>query len=302
MTDTITAQTYTRVWRGISIQGQVGNTSALIGFTGGTGGLNAAQAISNFTFTPGAAISTPPTFVPIGATGFNQNMIISAANGSTNITATMDGGTGKSGDTFYEIGANNSATRPTDPAPASGVPAPGVFGSVTDAQHAFVLQPNGAGQNDAVMLDASNTAATLTLNSPAKYSALSFLVTSGNGASNFNVTIHHADGSTENVSVAAPDWFNAGPIAWYAQGRVDTGLDDWNQVLGTNPRMFQEDVTLTNLASNVTSIDFGFGGTGTNREVVFGISGTPVPVPEPSTVGLLSAMAAGWLVRRRRRK
>ncbi len=39
-------------------------------------------------------------------------MIISAANGSANTTATMDGGTGKSGDTFYERGVNAGAARP----------------------------------------------------------------------------------------------------------------------------------------------------------------------------------------------
>jgi len=43
---------------------------------------------------------------PIATTGYNQNMIISAANGSANTTATIDGGTAKTGNTFYEMGVN----------------------------------------------------------------------------------------------------------------------------------------------------------------------------------------------------
>jgi hypothetical protein len=298
MTDTVAATTYTRVWRGISIQGQVGAPTAFVGITGATGGLNANQTITNFRFTPGTAVSLPPTIAPIAVTGWNQNMIISAANGSSNITATMDGGTGKTGDTFFEIGTDTPANHPGGGATAAGVPGPGTFGSVNDAQHGFQLQPNGAGQNDAVMLDAPGSA-TLTLTSPSKYSALSFLVASGNGAGTINVTIHYADGSTQNAGVASPDWFNNGPIAWYAGGRVDVAFDDWNQELTNNPRMFQEDVNLNNIASNVTSIDFAYNNDG-NREVVFAVSGTAVP--EPSTIGLLSAAAAAWLVRRRRSK
>ena len=108
------------------------------------------------------------------------------------------------------------------------------------------------------------------------------------------MTVHHADGSTEVASVAAPDWFNNGPIAWYAGGRVDTALDDFNNVLTTNPRVFQEDLTLTNTDSAVTSIDFGFGGSGATREVVFGVSGIAIaPVPETPHVLLAAVGGAG---------
>ena len=58
-------------------------------------------------------------------------------------------------------GANNSAT-------ASGVPGAGVIGSVADAQHAFALQPNGAGQNNALMLDVSITSGSLDDDDPGR--------------------------------------------------------------------------------------------------------------------------------------
>lgn len=294
MTDTVTNATFTRAWRGISIQGQVGGTTALIGVTGGTGGVNAAQAITNFQFTPGAAIATPvATITPIAATGYNQNMIISAANGSANVTATMDGGTGKGGDTFYETGVNPGSN-------VAGVVHPGVvFGSGADAKHTFVLQPNGAGQNDAVMLDASNTSGSLSLTGPAPYSLLSFLVSAGNGGAPIGVTVHYAGGGTQTATITGPDWFNNNPVALDANGRVNVALADFNNTTNGNPRMYQQDVTLTDTTDAVQSIDFAWqGGTGGDREAIFGISGQAVP--EPAALGLLSLGAIGLLARRRR--
>ena len=58
MTDANTNATFTRVYRGIDIQSQVGAATALIGFTGGTGALNQTQTVTNFHYTPGAALST----------------------------------------------------------------------------------------------------------------------------------------------------------------------------------------------------------------------------------------------------
>jgi hypothetical protein len=292
MTDTVTNATFTRVWRGVSIQGQVGSTTALIGFTGATGGVNAGQTVRNFQFTPGAAIPTPiAAITPIAATGYNQNMIIPASGVTTNVTATMDGGTALTGDTFYETGANPNSN-------VSGVPHAGVtFGSGNDSNHTFALQPNGAGQNDAVMLDATHTTGTLSLTNPARFTKLSFLLSSGGGSGNVNLTIHYAGGGTQNATISSPDWFNNTPIAWSANGRVNTALADFNNVNAGNPRLYQQDLTLTDTLDNVLSVDFGYGGTG-NREAIFGISAQPVP--EPSSLALLSLGAIGLAARWRR--
>ena len=96
------------------------------------------------------------------------------------ITATMDGGTAKSGSTFYESGVNAGA-------PPTGLPAAGVvFGSANDANHTFTFQ-SYSGPN-AVMMDTSNTSGNLTLTNPGAYSALSFLVSDGNGSTTFTAT------------------------------------------------------------------------------------------------------------------
>jgi hypothetical protein len=300
MTDTVSNATYTRVWRGISIQGQVGGTTATVGFTGGTGGISANQSVTNFQFSPGAAAIPVPAITPIAATGYNQNMIISLASGSANITATIDGGTAKTGNTFYEMGVNPNT-------PMAGVPNAGVvFGSNTDANHTFVFQPNGAGQNDAVMLDQVNTTGALALTTPKTYSLLSFLVAGGNGGAPIGFTVHYAGGGTQSTTMAIPDWFGNGPIAWDANGRVSLNADgsintsDFNNTNNNNPRMYQLDLPLTDTVDAVQSVSFTWQGTAGNgdEDVVFGISGAAVP--EPSSMALLSVGAIGLLVRRRR--
>jgi hypothetical protein len=300
MTDSVTNATFTRVWRGISIQGQVGGATALIGFTGATGGVNAGQTFTNFQFTPGAANPTPvAAFTPIAATGYNQNMIISTASGSANITATIDGGTTKQGNTFYETGVNPNAS-------AAGVPHAGVFSSENDPNHVFQLQPNGAGQNDAVMLDQVNTTGALTLTTPARYSALSLLVAGGNGGATIGYTAHYAGGATQTGTFNIPDWFGNTPFAWDANGRVSLNPDgsinttDFNATFSQNPRMLQVDLTPTDTVDALQSINFTWQGTVGNgdEDAIFGISGTAVP--EPSSLALLSLGAVGLVVRRRR--
>jgi hypothetical protein len=296
MTDTTNpSNTFTRVWRGVDIQGQVGGTTARIGFTGGTGGINATQTITNFQFTPGAAGTTPVAKItPIAATGYNQNMVISAANGGANVTATMDDGTGKGGDTFYETGLAGTPN-------VSGVPKAGVvFGSGNDTNHTFVLQANGPGQNDAVMLDETHTAGTLSLSSPARYSVLSFLLAGGNGGAPIGVTIHYAGGGMQTGMLTSPDWFGNGALALAANGRDSVALNDLNAVNSGNPRLFQQDVMLADTLDNVLSVDFAWQGTIANGDHngIFAISGQAIP--EPSSLALLSLGAVGFLVRRLR--
>lgn len=296
MTDTLDADTFTLVWRGISIASQVGGSTAYIGFTGSDGGVNAKQTITNFQFTPGAAAPTPVAAIaPIAVTGFNYNMIISAASGTANMTATMDGGSGNTSNAFFEQGVDAAA-------PWAGVPQAGkVFGSQSDPNHSYVLAPNGPGQNDALMLDPSNTSGLITLVNPAAYTVLSFLIAGANGGGNIDATINYANGGTQSVVFSAHDWFNGSNIAWDAQGRASVstpnGSFSFNDINSFNPNLYYQDITLTDTTDAVTSINLTYGGS--NREVIYGLSGQLAVVPEPASLGVVIG-AIGLLARRRR--
>jgi hypothetical protein len=288
--DTTNGVSSLRVYQNVNLSAAVGGNTAFIGFTGGTGGVNANQTVTNFSFTPGAATPAPaPIFTPIAATGYNQNMVISKASGATGITATMDGGTAKGGDTFYELGVNTG--NPNTGIPSAGQP----FRSMNDPYHSFQLQPFSG--NNALMLDASNPTGTLTLTDQTKaYNSLSFLVSEANGNTTFTATVHFANGSTEvHSGVTAPDWFGNTGFAYIADGREQVN-GTFDNVGGINPRLYQSDIILTDSTDPISSIDFTFGGSGTQRTAIFGVSGA---VPEPGILGSL-AVAGIALIRRRR--
>src|SRR5439155_355262 len=162
-------------------------------------------------------------YVPIALTpgSFNQGMVVEAtavndptAHYNNAVTASMDGGTTKSGNTWYETGLNTAA-------PTTGLPHPGVVTSAADATAGFLLLPYDT--NHAVMLDSGARTAALTLATPGRYSALSMLTSSGNGSGTMSLSLQFADGGaavTVPGTVASPDWFNATPIAINANGRV----------------------------------------------------------------------------------
>ncbi|HZZ70975.1 MAG TPA: PEP-CTERM sorting domain-containing protein [Pirellulales bacterium] len=289
--DTVSGNGYTTTYTG-SLPTFVGGSTALIGFSGGTGGITSTQTISNFTYTNDA-----PIYRPIGVTGFNQKMIVpqgaTPATPFTGLTASMDDGTGLMGSTFYEQGFNTGS-------PRTGVAHPGTpFVSANDPNHIFQLASDFT-QNDALLLDgtSSGSPATLNLASSAKYSNLSLLVSTGGGTNMFSAVVHYANNTTETFSsLTSPDWFNPGPVAYVTEGRVN-GTGGFDAVNSGNPRLFQVDLALSDSLDNVTSIDF-FNTSGNGHAVVLGVSG--VAVPEPSSLLLLGAGLLGFALFNRRR-
>ena len=205
----------------------------------GLAGFGAACALAGsiahaqFTYTP----------LTLTASSWTQDMVVEA--GSTNfnnsVTATMDGGTNKAGNTWYEQGLDPNAG-----ATGTGLPVPGLFTSAASAATEYLLQSYTG--NNAVLLNGSTLqSATLTLSTPTAVTGLSFLTADGNGGQNVSVTINYADGtqSVSGLSFNSPDWFGGTNVAFDAEGRVASGAPfTFNNVNSGNPSLYEEDLTL----------------------------------------------------------
>jgi autotransporter-associated beta strand protein len=225
------------------------------------------------------AVSGARTVSPIAfSSGFTQKMIIPVGSGAghtnalADVTASMDGGTGNpSANTWYEVGYNPGAT-------TTGLPASGsTFTSQSDPSHSFQMQSYAG--NNTVLLNNSITSDHMTLSSSSSaFSVLSFLTASGGGTGTFSLTIHYADGAPDTVinSVSSPDWFGNSPVAWTAGGRaVPTSGATNFELDGSNPRIYQEDVTLPDTIDPIASIDLNHTG-GNGNTAVFAVSGNAV--------------------------
>jgi hypothetical protein len=241
-------------------------------------------------------------FVPIllNSSSFNEQVV--AGNGLT-VTATMDGGTSLIGNTYIQKGFNPSA-------PQNGLTS-GVQASLADPSTQLLLQPFTS--NDVLMVNSSNLpSGTLTLTTPAKYSALTFFAATGSGNETLNYTLHFANGSTNSGTFGAPDWFFNGPIAVSSNptGNGDAryfylppgGFFNGPDVKGY-PAIYQLNIGAIPSSSALTSIDLSYASGGANT-AIWGVSGTAV-TPEPASLTLLGSCAVsllGYAGMRRRKK
>ena len=119
---------------------------------------------------------------------------------------------------------------------------------------------------------------TFSFSSPAPYSSLSLLASSGSGTCKLNYTIHYADSSVETGTFTVGDWFNGPNPAWVLNGRANAQTYALSDVSSGNPKLYSYDLPVGNTASAVTSIDFAYvpvtGGPG--RGAIFAVSGAPV--------------------------
>src|SRR6185369_6781535 len=126
------------------------------------------------------------------------------------------------------------------------------------------------------------TTGTLTLTTPAAYSALSFLTASGNGPVVVGYVVHYADSTTESNTFNSIDWFNAAAPVFNAAGRLSVSGGGLQNIDATPAaRGFQADVPLASPSVNVTSVDFYYvnsGGTpnvlNNGRAMIFAIAGS----------------------------
>ncbi|HEY7117040.1 MAG TPA: PEP-CTERM sorting domain-containing protein [Tepidisphaeraceae bacterium] len=257
------------------------------------GGLSAAS-----TFSAVAAM------VPIPVSGFNQDIIVDtgAAAPQNVVTATMDDGTVQTGglftgNTWYQVGYNTAA-------PATGLPAGVVTVSAADPTVTFRLAP--ANGNNALMLDTTGSGASgsLVLTAPARYTALTVLTSTGNGAGTLIPTLHYSNGAADKTlaTITSGDWFGGSPVAYTGSGRVDVSDGSFNSVGTDNPRIYQVNIDLAGQGADqnpISSISFAFTGSDPNTHTaIYGLSGSAVP--EPGSVGVLGLLLGAALTRRSR--
>lgn len=180
-------------------------------------------------------------------------------------SASMDEGQANTAYGWYEIGFNADALD-------TGLPVKGsTVSSEALPDHSFTFAASYT-NNNAVLIDSSLSNATVTVTTPAAFSALSFLTSAGNGAVTLGVAVHHADGSVETNSIVSPDWFGGENAAVTANGRLDVGSRAFDNVASGNPRLYSADITLTNTTSPVNRIDLTHV-SGTGHAAIFAVSG-----------------------------
>jgi autotransporter-associated beta strand protein len=230
-----------------------------------------------YTLNGGTLIFTNGDFV-VGQLGpgilnLNGGTISGSANFGVNIgtsidavNATMDGGTNRTGFTWFEQGLYT--TDPTRGLPPAG----STFASISDATHSYTMPSSYAGTSS-LMLNAGVPNGVVTLTSPTACSGLSFLGSAGNGTVNVSYTVHHADSTIETGNISVLDWFATNAPAWSAGGRVPAnGLGFQIISAPNNPNLYSFDIVLTNTTSAVTSINLTYGSGGV--ACLFALSGS----------------------------
>lgn len=184
----------------------------------------------------------------------------------TTVTATMDGGTAKTGNTWYEIGVNAAA-------PTTGVRT-GLVAGQTDPLSTFLIQP-ATGPN-VLMLDGANPNGGFTFNSPLTMAAVALVGASGNGAGTVVPTLRFADNTTKTLSaLTVGDWFNNQPRVETVSGRIHAVDNAFANVGQDNPRILSVSFTLApeDAAKPIAGIDLSWTGGATTHTALFGVSG-----------------------------
>ena len=240
---------------------------------------------------------------PITVTGYSYDFVVeaSAAKRGKVVSQIILDGTNKwsttvtmdsdldTGFTFYERGhdfnmINNGPVTPTNPvvtaiAQASGLPVHGTTFTNASGDHAYTMAPDYT-TNCVVWVSPIYSNATVTLASPAAYTALSLLCAAGNGPVNPIVIVHHQNGNSETNVVKIVDWFDGSPPMFIPNGRVNVDSGQWSQqTFQTNgaDRLFATDFLVADTVSPVTTIDLVYTNTG-GRAGVFAIAGNQGPV------------------------
>ena len=224
------------------------------------------------------------TPIPLNSASYNRDIVIEATAPrvlSDAVTATMDGGTNRTGNTFFEqgyLGLNSVTGLPY----TNGLPAHGSFVTNVVGDHYWKMAPDYH-TNNVILVGHANggrtplvKSGTFNLTAPAKFGALSFLGCSGNGPVTVQYTIHYADASTESDNFAVYDWFNAATPVINAAGRLSVGGGLAN-IDAVGCKVFQFDINVGNPSGIITSIDIAYANAApwaNGRAAIFAVAGS----------------------------
>ena len=104
----------------------------------------------------------------------------------------------------------------------------------------------------------------------------------GNGAANLTVTLNFANGGSDTIATTAAmqDWFNGSNSAIIGYSRINRGSDAYDTTDGSNPNMYETDITVPvadqgDLVQSITFTQTGQAG-GTTTTGIFAVSGLTV--------------------------
>ncbi len=144
------------------------------------------------------AISFSQTYSPIPVTGYNQDVVAETGTSSLTTTTICVDGVTISNKVMYSV-----AFRTANGFGGGGLPD---NGTITSGSMTF--QMAGFGGNNCALIPRNQTA-TLTLTTPATYTALRLLCYSTEGTSQVSAVINFSDGTTSAVpAFTVNDWFN----------------------------------------------------------------------------------------------
>jgi hypothetical protein len=258
------------------------------------------------TLAAGTGALAAPVFQPIAISPTNYNADAIVEKTATGLwrstTATVDGGTNVTGNTWFEIGYYGTQVTPNDvyyPTQSilPGAPHPGatfngfqtnydLLGGgpgasptpCTNGTYVYQMAPDYT-KPDAILIDTTIKTNYIALTTPAAYGALSFLDSSGNGGNSIAITVYHQDGTTDTGTIAAGDWFGGANPAYITYGRVVPMTGGFQIVTSPgNPRWYGRDLKVNNSTSPVTGIGFGYvGGAANVHNHVMAVSGASTP-------------------------
>lgn len=296
LTDSTAAVTYTQnIYANLAPLFSGYGGQAYVGFTGASGGQNATQTITNFTFT-GNTSAVGATPAPIAVTGFNMQGIQSTPGQQvTPLDAANQWG-------FFTV---NDTSNPANEPLAGGLPANGtIISTGLGAGATFQLAPYTG--NDALMLSLNPTVATvdvnaspnsysfspsgtLTLQTPGKYSTIGVLAAASYGPGTFNITLNYSDGTTSVSSLTVKDWHN---LTVAGAASIDLGPLGTNVGAPLTGAQLYEDYFAADPTKTLDSIDFLDTAVHSNRTISSILAINGVAAPEP---GALAALALGGL-------